>query len=106
MNQIGLTKENFFDAMSEKYPNAMQRFNDFIDKYKTSVNWNELFNDEESYTGTPGNAPKFHEIPYELQVGVIMLFIRENVSFMPMIVDYGSLKKAFEVCLRTIQNGY
>ena len=73
-----LNKENFFDVAAEKYPKAFDNFSKFIDAYKEKVDWWKLFNDgaivcngvpvrNEDYT----HAPKFHDIPFELQVGII-----------------------------------
>jgi hypothetical protein len=60
-----LTKENFWDECFEKYPDATKEFCEWIDGYKASVNWEELF--------APGI--KFHDIPGEMQCGIWVEFI-------------------------------
>ncbi len=73
-----LTKENFWNEMMEKYPNAAKKFCDWIDEYKKAVSWATLFNAEVSYTqkATGGfnvittTAPKYHDLPYAMQLGI------------------------------------
>jgi hypothetical protein len=38
-----LTKENFWNALTEKYPEQMKQFCAWIDEYKNRVNWDSLF---------------------------------------------------------------
>lgn len=83
-----LTKENFFNELTEQYPNAMVQFKDWIDKYKDDHNWDVLFGDwallnaemnRDALCGDIVEAPKFHEIPYEMQVGILLLFACHNM---------------------------
>ena len=87
----GLTKENFFNEMMEKFPNSMKVFCEWIDEYKESVNWNKLFNDSYSQTNiqrAPNgevchidfSAPKFHDIPHDMQVGIWIRFAEETLD--------------------------
>ncbi len=74
MKYITLDKENFFNEIEKVYPSACKLFCDWIDDFKKSVNWNELFNQDNSVGGNPVDkpkAPKFHEIP----------FLMRNISF-------------------------
>lgn len=78
-----LTKENFFNQMMEKYPKATKGFCDWIDEYKKAVKWNELFqvdsprNPKQAMTyPTP---PKFHDIPYAMQLGIWFEFCSQNL---------------------------
>lgn len=59
-----LTKENFFNDLRKQYPAAVDYFSQWIDKYKQEVNWNELF----------GEKVKFHDIPFEMQNGILARF--------------------------------
>jgi hypothetical protein len=59
-----LGKENFWNPMHEKYPLAVDKFCKWIDEYKKHVNWKELF----------GEKVKFHDLPYELQMGIMNRF--------------------------------
>lgn len=59
-----LNKEEFWNPLYEKYPEAVQLFCDWIDEYKKAVNWNEII----------GEKVKFHDLPYEMQFGLMGLF--------------------------------
>lgn len=95
---INLNKENFFNAMQEKYPETMERFLEFIDSYKVTRGWELMFGCNPEI-----KAPKFHEIPYELQIGVIcrFLFMRGKL-FMPHPED---VMKWFEKMFEEIEEG-
>jgi hypothetical protein len=85
-----LTKENFFNEIEARYPKAIKAFSEWIDEYKNSVIWEVLFNHNPHFYQTKQHAeinassnwqaPKFHDLPYELQVGIIMRFISETVA--------------------------
>lgn len=140
-----LNKENFFNAMAEKYPEAMQLFCDWIDAYKASINWVSVFNgtteeemeafskpmifaqgnvldfekasdhgkiiiignDEEtkpsiSYISGIKQAPKFHDIPFELQFGVLYKFISLFEPGIKFVFDIEKMKEHFEYSLKGI----
>lgn len=59
-----LSKENYWNEMQAKYPEAVQIFCDWIDKYKEKVGWASLFQD----------GIKFHDLPFEFQNGIIARF--------------------------------
>jgi len=59
-----MNKENFWNNLFENYPKAVKEFCDFIDKYKSENNWNDLF----------GEKVKFHDVPIEMQFGIWMAF--------------------------------
>lgn len=74
-----LSKENFFNERQRLYPKAMKLFCDYIDEYKKLVDWRSLFTTHDcdcpcDYTDFD-ISPKFHDVPFELQVGVIMAFV-------------------------------
>lgn len=75
-----LSKENFWDELHAKYPDGVDLFCKWIDEYKKEVNWNLLFNSDSEYQNTKGKnalAPKFHDLPYEMQIGIIDRFQTE-----------------------------
>lgn len=73
-----LNKENFFDRMTALYPGGMQVFHGYVDAYKKQVNWDDLFNSNyQNAEGKNAPAPKFHEIPYEMQIGILLKFVSE-----------------------------
>lgn len=61
---VGLTKENFWNELQIKYPDAMKAFGKWIDDYKASVGWGDLF----------PNGVKFHDLPFEMQNGILARF--------------------------------
>ena len=69
--QEGLTKENFWDDLQEKYPDAMKTFLNWIDDYKKTVKWAEIL-------GGSARAPKFHDLPYTMQFGICVEFLNQQ----------------------------
>jgi len=72
-----LTKENFWNEVESKYPEAFAVFSKWIDSYKVEVDWNKLFNVDSDYQNAAGKnapTPKFHELPFEFQNGIIARF--------------------------------
>lgn len=69
-----LTKENFWNELTEYSPSVMDDFCKWIDEYKKRVDWGQLF-----YTPhSPQNRDiKFHDIPIEMQVGIFFQFTLE-----------------------------
>lgn len=59
-----LNKENFWYQMTAKYPQAMDLFSKWVDEYKAKVGWVDLF----------PNGVKFHDLPFEMQNGIIARF--------------------------------
>lgn len=79
MKNENLNKENYFNGMMEKYPRATQQFCDWIDKYKKENNWDGLFNNlDRCAPSEPEGRIKFHNIPVEMQKGIIQLFVKEK----------------------------
>ena len=76
-----LTKENFWNDLQEKYPAGMKIFCEWIDKYKGKYGWNNLFGEHKTfYQGNLvciGFAPKFHQLPYAMQIGIWLEFESE-----------------------------
>jgi len=89
--KTNLTKENFWNDVYSKFPNATKLFCDWIDEYKKKNNWQGLFNGEveiasynwreeswSSYGKT--NAPKYHNLPYAIQQGIWIEFADEILN--------------------------
>ena len=73
-----LTKENFWNALTEKYPEEMQKFGEWIDEYKERVDWDNLFN---GLKGPFTSSPKYHELPTAVQFGIFYQFTVENEEY-------------------------
>lgn len=78
-----LTKENFWNDLKERYPQAMDMFSNWIDKYKEEVGWDKLFYNRCSQPILDGDmnlvewkqrAIKFHDLPFEMQNGILARF--------------------------------
>ena len=63
---MNLNKTNCFTKeWEQRFPNVAKHFKEWIDTYKKQIDWNDLF----QYAG--GISTKFHDVPIELQYGVI-----------------------------------
>jgi hypothetical protein len=94
-----LNKENFWDEMELKYPVAMHVFKGWIDQYKKEVNWDRLFRERylDEMCGIDAPAPEFHNIPFDMQIGILMRFsseifhgskpVMKPEDIMPMVKD-------------------
>lgn len=82
-----LTKENFWDQLYADYPEEMKKFCDWIDEYKKRVEWNYLF-DGYNKVDQDGNifntAPKFHDIPIAMQIGIFYQYATEIDTLLSM----------------------
>jgi hypothetical protein len=75
------TKENFWNELYTAFPEGTQIFCDWMDRYKANNNWNELFNSDSNWQDANGKnalAPKFHNLPYAMQLGIWIEFVIEN----------------------------
>lgn len=70
-----LTKENFWNEIEKKYPDAMNLFHKWIDRYKEEVDWEIIFNIGTcNYADDGKHDIKFHQIPFEMQNGILARF--------------------------------
>ena len=79
MSKETLTKENFWNEIYLKYPNATKIFCGWIDEYKISVGWESLFNAGISLGANEAisKSKKYHELPYAIQQGIWIQFAQE-----------------------------
>lgn len=76
-----LSKANFWNDLTEKYPEEMKHFCIWIDEYKKRVDWNTLFNSNSNWQNCDGKnapAPKYHDLPIAMQVGIIIQYFIET----------------------------
>lgn len=96
-----LTKENFWNELHEKYPNQMKVFCDWIDEYKKRVKWGKLFNEFLDCDVIDNiNAPKFHEIPVAIQIGIFIQFTCEQNDCMVCEHPIWDMKELIDVMRR------
>lgn len=71
-----LSKENFWNKLYKKYPDGVQVFCDWIDKYKSKNNWDKLFN-AGLMVPIRGQSvsPKYHDLPLAMQIGIWIEFV-------------------------------
>lgn len=101
-----LTKENFWNDMHSECPEAVEHFRNWIDNYKKEVNWETLFG------GEIVRAAKFHDLPFEMQNGIIAryeleLFNNKNGEGVSKYIDIANhykeqLKNLFRDVQRSI----
>ena len=92
-----LSKENFWNALYEKYTGEVQVFCDWIDEYKKrmyyideferSINWEVLFFNN---SPTPQKI-KFHHLPIAMQWGIFQQFCAEQHPS-----GFGGIESSFE----------
>lgn len=78
-----LNKKNFWDNLYKEYPLGVKLFCNWIDGYKERNDWKELFGEiiidvrasrcTSAYIKSP--APKFHNLPLAMQIGILIEFI-------------------------------
>lgn len=83
-----LNRQNFFNNLVEKFPIPMADFYKWIDRYKEQVGWNQILGNE--LTG----SPKFHDLPFELQYGVLLRYFSEIGQL--MFINHITAIKFFE----------
>lgn len=70
-----LNKTNFFTPeWIEKFPLASKAFCEWIDEYKKEVRWTDMMCDYTKTTKDVYHSFKFHDIPLEMQLGIIGRF--------------------------------
>lgn len=74
-----LSKENYWNALQEKYPQAMAEFSEWIDKYKREIGWDSIF----AHDWRPLPI-KFHDIPFDMQRGILTRFFEEKIGDYPI----------------------
>lgn len=97
-----INKENFFNGMMEKYPDATQQFCDWIDEYKKECGMHEWLDDDSSIAGL--HPIKFHHLPYEMQKGIIHRFVKEKANQDMINFTMEGLLKDFEKVLEHLQD--
>lgn len=86
---FNLGKKNFFNDLTEFYPQAMEWFTLWIDDYKRETNWDRNFGCIQE-RGEESISPCFYELPFEMQMGMIICFFRdmaEDKSY-PHLLNY------------------
>lgn len=61
-----LNKENFWDDLEKRYPKAFEHFSKWMDEYKKETEWDTFFPKHEK-----DEQVKFHDLPLEMQNGII-----------------------------------
>lgn len=91
MVRENLNYKNYWNELFAKYPDSVTIFCNWIDAYKRLNDWKGLFNSDSNWQDAEGKnapAPKFHEIPLAMQVGILIEFISEC----PMESSYWKIK--------------
>jgi len=95
-----LNKLNYFTpTWHARFTLAAPFFCKWVDQYKEEVSWEKLFN---HIYGSDLPAPKFHDIPFELQYGILKRFFRlfkidVNLEIIWWVLNKENKKKMFKV---------
>lgn len=84
--QQNLNKE-WWDALHVECPESVERFCKWIDEYKERNGWNDLFNHQPHVQGYEAYAPKFHDIPIAMQIGIIMEYFGDSFPEIDTFLD-------------------
>lgn len=87
-----LTKENFWNDLHDKHPEQMNKFCKWIDEYKERELWNILFARHTSGL----QAPKYHELPIAMQIGIFLQYVSEADTYDGIELPKVSSKVHFE----------
>lgn len=89
METINLNYGNFWENNTLRFPLAIKSLHAFIDEYKAEIKWHDVFagcleilvadhtdniNTQPIYNRLP-DPPKFHDIPLDMQTGIIIRWI-------------------------------
>lgn len=77
-NPESLTKENFWNGMMEKYPQAMANFCQWVDEYKQRAGWENLFDHYYGFDSEGKSRIKYHDLPLAMQIGIWAQFMCEH----------------------------
>lgn len=94
-----LTKENFWNELHQKYTGEMEQFCEWIDEYKKQVDWNILFNSQSDYQNADGKnakAPKYHELPVAMQIGIFLQYVAESDNRFGIEIPHIESSKDFD----------
>lgn len=80
----------FWGECIKQSPKAMNQFLDFIDNYKKENDWNKLFNGgvslgrfTHSHNAPHTEAPKYHDLPYAMQIGIFFDWLYKVDDVLP-----------------------
>lgn len=102
-----LTKENFWNEVSEKYPKATAHFKRWIDQYKGLNDWEKLFNQNCRYgTGSPypDKYPKYHDLPTFMQFGIFIQYAAETMGLKALTAN--NPRKTIAYHLKKLETNY
>lgn len=89
-----MTKEGFWNHIESRSPKQFEAFKKWVDEYKVRINWLELFHDNTVAIGHQASqrAPKVHELPDSLQVGIFIQFITEINPSYTLLLDFTNME--------------
>lgn len=93
---LNLSREYFWNDTQDAFPTAVQTFYKWVDDYKQEVNWEKMF----------GDKLKFHDLPLEMQVGILARFQHEVLRAEPL-TDGGSMynkERRLEFAMRQLRD--
>lgn len=82
-----LNNLNTWDELRVQFPSATRILSIFIEQRRGALQWTRTFNPKYFSVHVSGHAetritndshPKFEDLPFDLQVGVLIAFLRDN----------------------------
>lgn len=73
-----MSKTEFWLPLEQQYPVQMADFRAWIDEWKRREKWNRFFRCEYEKDGTEVHAPKFHDLPNTMQLGIFIQYTVEH----------------------------
>lgn len=82
-----------------KYGPGIEHFKAWVDSYKKLHNWHLLFNSDLPFTdNTYSEAPKYHELPVAMQIGIFQEYMHD--AYTELLPDVGSWRYTLNSRLR------
>jgi hypothetical protein len=70
----------FWSEIKEKFVGEIQEFNQWIEKYKTRMGWEHIFNPNYTMEGMSWRRITFYDLPDAMQIGIFIQYVSESGS--------------------------
>lgn len=91
-------KQDFWIELEKQYPQGVKVFNEFLDEYKKSVNWQDLFRDHLN-SDAKFSSPKFYDLPHAMQLGIWLFFLDKT----DLNLKYNGLRDNIKQTIKIIE---
>ena len=88
-----LTKDNFWNVMAQRYPDAVRNFWTWIDRYQSRHDWDFLF---WNFSRPKSTQVSFQELPLAMQAGILMEYLEHTGKTNPAAVQPTTIEGVIE----------